>query len=96
MSCKKLEFKKPAIKFLENCTRKEAIKLIDKINCLPDGKHIKKMEGYSNRYRLRVGNVRIIYELRAETHINCTSEKPPNIVLTVLVLDIGYRGDVYK
>ena len=28
----------------------------------PDGKHVKKLQGYENLYRLRVGDYRIVFE----------------------------------
>ena len=29
----------------------------------PDGKHVKKMKGYENLYRLRVGDFRIVFKI---------------------------------
>ena len=87
-NCKRIEFKKSAEKFLKNRSRKEQIRLLAKIYALPDGEHIKKMEGYENRYRLRVGDYRVIYEIR-----NCNE---PEITLLILVVEIGSRGDIYK
>ncbi|MGQ3683476.1 MAG: type II toxin-antitoxin system RelE family toxin [Candidatus Loosdrechtia sp.] len=29
---------------------------------MPDGKHIKKLKGYEDLYRLRIGDYRIIFE----------------------------------
>ena len=84
-NCKRIEFKKPAEKFLKSRTRKEQIRLLSKIYKLPDGEHIRKMEGYDNCYRLRVGDFRVIYELRND-----------RTILIVLVVNIGNRGDVYK
>ncbi|MCL2225284.1 MAG: type II toxin-antitoxin system RelE/ParE family toxin [Defluviitaleaceae bacterium] len=81
-NCKKIEFKKSAEKFIKSRSRKEQIRLLSKICALPDGEHIKKMEGYDNRYRLRVGDFRVIYEQTA--------------TLNILVVEIGNRGDVYK
>jgi len=43
------------------------------------------MEGYENRYRLRVGDIRVIYELSED-----------GTTLVVLVVEIGNRGDMYK
>ena len=59
-NCKRIEFKKSAEKFLKSRTRKEQIHLLTKIYNLPSGEHIKKMEGYNNRYRLRLGDFRVI------------------------------------
>lgn len=45
---------------------------------------MKKMVGpWTNRYRLRIGDYRAIYERHDET-------------VTILVLEIGNRGDIYK
>ncbi len=33
----------------------------------PDGKHIKKLKGYVNLYRLRVGDYRVVFEWKSET-----------------------------
>ena len=43
----------------------------------------KKMKGYENRYRKRVGDFRIIYEIR-------------NMELLIIVITIDSRGQVYK
>jgi mRNA interferase RelE/StbE len=82
---KRIEFKKSAEKFLKSRPRKEQVRILSQIYKLPSGNHIKKMEGYDNRYRLRIGDFRVIYELHAD-----------GITLVVLVVEIGNRGDVYK
>jgi mRNA interferase RelE/StbE len=51
------------------------------IEPLPIG--TKKMHGFENTYRVRVGNYRIIYEIR-------------NKEVTVIVLKIGHRKDIYR
>ena len=92
-NCKRIEFKKSAEKFLRSRSRKEQVRLLTKIYKLPDGENIKKMEGYGNRFRLRVGDFRVIYEMSVET------TKPGHdfdAVLLILVVNIGNRGDVYK
>lgn len=43
----------------------------------------KKLKGYKNSFRIRVGNYRVIYEIEDN-------------VLRILVLAIGHRKDVYK
>ena len=83
-SCKKFKFKKAAEKFLKSRTRKEQVRLLAKIYDLPQGEHIKKLEGYENCYRLRVGDFRVIYELHHDE------------MLIITISDIGNRGDVYK
>jgi len=84
-NCKRIEFKKSAEKFLKSRPRKEQIRILSQIYKLPSGNHIKKMEGYDNRYRLRIGDIRVIYELHSD-----------KVALIVLVAEIGNRGDVYK
>ena len=44
---------------------------------------IKSMQGLKNFYRLRINDYRVIFEIR-------------NNELTVLIVKIGSRGDVYK
>lgn len=34
---------------------------------LPDGKHVKKLRGYKDIYRLRIGDYRAVFELQADT-----------------------------
>jgi len=79
-NCKRIEFKRPAEKFLRNRTRKEQIQLLSKIYKLPDGENIKKMEGHGNRYRLRVGDFRVIYELKSET-VDAIGELDKNTIV---------------
>jgi len=83
MTTYQIEFKKQAVKFIRSRTATEQKRLLSEIYKLPHTSNIKKMEGYNNRYRLRVGNVRVIYD------------KSDDIFL-ILVLEIGNRGDVYK
>lgn len=50
---------------------------------LPNGEDIKKLKGYSNLLRLRVGDYRIIYTV-------------DNGALIVYVIDAGNRGEIYN
>ncbi|MDR0324513.1 MAG: type II toxin-antitoxin system RelE/ParE family toxin [Oscillospiraceae bacterium] len=79
----KIDFKKQAAKFIKGRTHTEQKRLLSEIYKLPNHKHVKKLEGYSNRYRLRVGNFRVIYDKLDEK-------------LVILVVSVGNRGDVYK
>jgi len=74
--------KKQAEKFIEKRAKKEQERLIAAIKRLPHEGHIVKMQGMENRYRLRVGDVRIQYEKYDD-------------ILVVLVVDADNRGDAY-
>lgn len=56
---------------------------IDKLAENPRRMGAEKLSGYSNRYRFRVGDYRIVYEIH-------------DGVLVVLVLDIGDRKEIYR
>ena len=81
----KLELKKKALKFLEKHP-KEKIKFIDAFKDILNGNEkkydIKKLEGYTDFYRLRLGKYRALYTII-------------NDELIILVLDIGSRGYIY-
>lgn len=44
---------------------------------------IKKMQGYTNHYRLRLGKIRFLYEIREQE-------------ILIFFYKAGYRGDIYK
>jgi mRNA interferase RelE/StbE len=83
MQTYRIEFRKTVLKFLERQTPNVQKRILSAIRNLPQGTDIKKMAGYECRFRLRVGNIRVIYD-RLED------------MLLIVVLEIGYRGDVYK
>lgn len=74
---------KPALKFLQKQSPDQRERLLKAIYKLPELGDIKPMSGHENLYRLRVGTYRVIYTI-------------DNNILTVRVLTIGNRGDVYK
>lgn len=74
---------KPALKFLQKQSQEQRERLLKAIYRLPDVGDIKPMSGHENLYRLRVGGYRVLYTIE-------------NDVLTVRVLNIGNRGDVYR
>jgi len=45
---------------LSSCLRLET-------NPHPDGKHIKKLKGYKDLYRLRIGDYRAVFECKSNT-----------------------------
>ena len=66
--------------FISKQTEQQAARIKKAINALPAG-DIKKVAGYKGIYRLRVGNVRILFE-KTNTEIH--------------VIEINNRGQVYK
>lgn len=78
----KIELSKTALKFLKRQPKNQQVRILKAIYKLPEG-DIKKLVGGIDEYRLRVGDYRIIYKMKNE-------------VLTILVLDIGNRGQIYK
>jgi len=74
---------KPALKFLQKQPREQQERLLKAIHRLPGEGDIRMLSGREALYRLHVGPYRAIYAI--ENHI-----------LTIRVLTIGNRGDVYK
>ncbi len=78
-----ITFEKAPIKFLKKQDRTTQERLLKAINLLPEGTDIKKLQGYDNLYRTRVGNIRILYSIKKTLKI-------------VNIEDINNRGDIYK
>lgn len=79
----KIEIDKRAIKFISKQLQKQKERILKAIYNLPHSGDIKPMRGYTDFFRLRVGDYRIIY-------------KVDNGILLVQVVEIENRGDVYK
>lgn len=75
--------KKKAKKFIDKLPINERKRIVSAIEQLPNGEDIKKLKGYDDLLRLRVGNYRIVYTV-------------DNGKLIVYVIDIDNRGDIYK
>lgn len=75
-----INYSRQAIKFLKAQEKSNQHRIITAINLLPNG-DVKKLQGEASKYRLRVGNFRIIFD------------KQGNILY---IEKIGNRGDVYK
>ena len=69
-----INYSKQAIKFLQKQ------RIVTAINSLPNG-DVKKFQGTDSKYRLRVGDFRVIFDRQG------------NILY---IEKIGNRGDVYK
>lgn len=78
----KIIIQKAAEKFLRKQTKKLQERLLNAIYRLPEGTDIKKLQGHS-MYRIRVGNIRILYTI-------------DDVIKIISVEDINNRGDVYK
>lgn len=78
----KIIIQKSAEKFLRKQNKKTQERLLDAIYKLPHGTDIKKLQGH-NMYRMRMGDIRILYTI-------------DNIISIISVEEIDNRGDVYK
>lgn len=77
---------KKAYKELERLPKKDYVKITDSIYKLaenPKPHGCKELKGYPNHFRIRQGNYRVIYTVIQKQ-------------LTVHVIKIGHRKDVYE
>ncbi len=75
-------------KFIKNRDTKERVIIDNKLMILSEQPNsvkldTKSLKGYKNRYRLRVGKYRIIYEIY-------------KYELIIILADGGSRGEIYK
>ncbi len=80
-----LKYRPAALRQLEMLDKRVQARLKPKITALsenPRPHDHKKLKGFKNRYRIRVGSYRVIYEIHDE-------------VLLVLIVKVGPRGDIY-
>ena len=75
-----IEYKKKAVKYINSCDKSTKMRLKTAIEKLPFG-DIKKLTGLENEYRLRVGDLRVLFTVE-------------NDIITIN--DISPRGQVYK
>jgi mRNA interferase RelE/StbE len=81
-----VRIKKKAQKQLSELPLQIADRVADTIDSLaenprPDG--TKKLQGYSNIYRIRISDYRIIYSIEDD-------------ILTIEIIKIGHRKDIYR
>jgi len=82
-----VQLSKEALRFLEKQDKKTVNRIMAKIDEIANdpyasNNNVNKLKGWPG-YRLRVGNIRVLYELR-------------DAVLVVAVMKIGFRGSVYQ
>lgn len=88
MATYRIEFVKSAKKEFEMLSAKMQSKTAEALSLLSQNPFsellkIKKLKGADHLYRIRLGDYRIVYEIRDER-------------LVVLVIKIGHRRDVYR
>jgi mRNA interferase RelE/StbE len=69
-------------KFIRKQSKEIQKRIIEAIYKLPEG-DVKKLKGYEKFFRLRVGDIRIIFE-------------KDNEIYRIIVIDIGNRGQIYN
>ena len=81
-----IKYKPVASRQLAKLNRNIQARLMPKIKALannPRPHGAIKLQGYENRYRIRVGDYRVIYEIW-------------DSVLVVVIAEVGHRSDVYS
>lgn len=76
----KIEYEREAAKHIQAQDKPTRQRLRAAIEKLPDG-DVKKLQGYKNDYRLRVGNLRVLYSLQDDV---------------ITIKDVLPRGQAYK
>ena len=75
-----IEYKKKAVKYINSADKTTKKRLREAIEKIPFG-DIKKLTGFENEYRLRVGDLRVLFTVE-------------NDIITVN--EIKPRGQIYK
>lgn len=75
-----LEYAKPALKYINSADRPTKQRLKAAIEQLPVG-DIKKLQGLQNDYRLRIGDLRVLFSIEKDT---------------ITIKNILPRGQAYK
>ena len=86
MASYKVEWKRSAKKELKKLDKQVIIRILQAVETLaqdPFKSGGKKLVGSDSIYRIRVGNYRIIYNIKSS-------------VLTIEIIKVGHRGQVYR
>lgn len=76
----RIEYKKKAVKYINSCDKPTKQRLKEAIEKLPLG-DVKKLSGLETDYRLRVGDLRVLFSIEDEI---------------ITIKDILPRGQAYK
>lgn len=82
----KLVFRRSAARDLRRIPKRDVARILSRIRALttePRPRGVEKLIGQQQRYRLRQGRYRIIYEIQDEE-------------VLIVVVKIGHRRDVYR
>lgn len=74
---------KRQLRKLDRSIQERVVRGLDKLEKDPRPPGVEKMEGDESTYRIRMGEYRIVYEIRDK-------------VLVVLVLKVGHRREIYR
>ena len=83
MTTYRFSFHKRGRVFLASKSADQKARILESIHKLPHTGDVKKLSNSKNTYRLRVGDIRVVFTVDSENKV-------------VYVEDIGNRGDVYK
>lgn len=72
-----------SLKKLEKRVLVKIASLIDSLENDPRPNGVKKMKGHDNRYRVREGDYRVVYQI-------------DDGKLLILIIDLGHRKDIYR
>ena len=83
----KINYHPQARKFIKKINLKDAERVVQKLaqltkNPFAQEIHAKKMTASGKTYRLRIGNIRVVYELDTKSKI-------------IYIHDIDFRGNIY-
>ncbi len=82
----RIEFAPSAVRELQRLPREVQVRIARKIDGLaanPRPSGSKKLQGLSDRWRIRIGDYRVIYDIHDD-------------IVRVLVLKVGHRRDIYR
>ncbi|MCI5494406.1 MAG: type II toxin-antitoxin system RelE/ParE family toxin [Lachnospiraceae bacterium] len=75
-----IKYKKKAVKYINSCSKETKVRLKEAIEKIPFG-DIKKLKGHENDYRLRVGDLRVLFSMEDDI---------------IIIDNILPRGQAYK
>jgi len=81
-----IDFKPLALRQLADLNKNIRERLNLKIQMLAENPRphgVKKLSGYEQTYRIRVGDYRVLYEIQDQ-------------ILLILVVEVGHRGNIYR